>query len=139
MDIRDYLFGAESRQMAYKALDASSLRAKAISENLANIQTPGYKRKEVNFEDQLRDALKAKLAATQDQAGHMPAGKGIDLAKIRPFVFEPEDKALPGEVNNVDVDMEGAKLAENQIYYSFLTKWVGFDKYNAAIAGRSMG
>lgn len=123
--------------MAYKALDASTLRAKAISENLANVQTPGYKRKEVDFEEQLQKALKAKLAATQDQPGHMPAGKGIDLAQIRPTVYEPEDPSLPGEVNNVDVDMEGAKLAENQLYYSFLIKWVGFDKYMAAIAGRS--
>jgi flagellar basal-body rod protein FlgB len=139
MDIRDYLFGGETRQLAYKALDASSLRGKAIAENLANVQTPGYKRKEVDFEDQLRNALKAKLAAAQDQPGHMPAGKGIDLAKIEPRVFEPDDPTLTGEINNVDVDMEGAKLAENQLYYSFLTKWVGFDKYMAAIAGRSMG
>ncbi len=139
MDIRDYLFGGTTRQMAYKALDASTLRSKAIAQNLANVQTPGYRRKEVDFEDQLRKALESKLAAAQDQAGHMPAGKGIDLAKIEPKVFEPEDKSLPGEVNNVDVDMEGAKMAENQIYYSFLTKWVGFDKYLSAITGRSMG
>ena len=139
MEIRDYLFGGETRQMAYKALDASTLRAKAIAENLANVQTPGYKRKEVSFEDQLQNALRSKLDAVRDQPGHMPAGKGIDLGKVRPFVFEPADPSLPGELNNVDVDMEGAKLAENQLYYSFLAKWVGFDKYMAAIAGRSMG
>src|SRR6185369_11481519 len=83
VDIRNYLFGGQTRQMEYKALDASTLRARTISENLANVQTPGYKRKEVDFEDQLQKALKAKLAAAQDQTGHMPAGKGIDLAKIR--------------------------------------------------------
>ena len=139
MDIRDYLFGGETRQLTYKSLDASVLRGNAISQNLANIQTPGYKRKEVNFEEQLQNALKAKLGATQDQNGHMPAGKGVDLSKIQPFVFEPKDETLPGEVNNVDVDTEASKMAENQIYYSFLTKFVGFDKYMAAIAGRSMG
>jgi flagellar basal-body rod protein FlgB len=139
MDVRGYLFGTEARQMAYKALDASTLRAKAIAQNLANVETPGYKRKEVDFEDQLRDAMRAKLAAARDNPGHMPAGKGVDLSKIQPVVFEPEDPTLPGEINNVDVDMEGAKLAENQIYYSFLAKWVGFEKYMAAIAGRSMG
>jgi len=137
MDVRDFLFGGQTRQMTYKALDASSLRAKAISENVANVQTPGYKRKEVDFEDQLKKAIQAKLAATQDQTGHMPAGKGIDIAQIRPVVYEPADPTLPGEVNNVDVDMEGAKLAENQLYYSFLIKWVGFDKYMGAIAGRA--
>jgi flagellar basal-body rod protein FlgB len=139
MDVRKYLFGNETRQIAYKALDASVLRGKAIAENLANISTPGYQRKEVKFEDQLRDALKAKIAATTDQDGHMQAGKGIDLAKIDPYVFTPTDPTLPGEVNNVDVDLEGAKMAENQIYYQFLIKFVGFDKMNSAIEGRAIG
>jgi flagellar basal-body rod protein FlgB len=137
MDIRNFLFGSDTRQMAYKSLDASVLRGKAISQNLANILTPGYQRKEVNFEEQLQKAVKAKLDATQDQTAHMPAGKGLDLSKINPFVFEPQDQTLPGEINNVDVDMEGAKMAENQIYYEFLVKFVGFDKYNSAITGRS--
>jgi flagellar basal-body rod protein FlgB len=139
MDIRGYLFGGETRQLAYKSLDASVLRAKAISQNLANIQTPGYERKEVNFEEQLQNALRAKLAAAQDQNGHMPAGKGIDLTKIQPFIYEPKDPTLPGEINNVDVDMEASKMAENQIYYSFLTKFVGFDKLMSAISGRGAG
>lgn len=137
MDIRSYLFGGETRQMAYKSLDASVLRGKVISENLANVQTPGYRRKEVDFEDKLRDAIKAKLAAETTQPFHMPAGKGVDLSKINPEVFEPKDPTLPGEVNNVDVDQEGAKMAENQIYYMYLVKFVGFDKYNSAISGRS--
>ncbi len=136
MDVRKFLFGNETRQLAYKSLDATVLRGKAIAENLANISTPGYQRKEVNFEEQLQNALKAKLKAVNDQDPHMPAGKGIDLSKIQPFVFEPKDATLPGEINNVDVDMEGAKLAENQIYYQFLTKFVGFDKMNSAISGR---
>ncbi|MEO7426006.1 MAG: flagellar basal body rod protein FlgB [Fibrobacteria bacterium] len=135
MDVRKFLFGNETRQLAYKSLDATVLRGKAIAENLANVGTPGYLRKEVNFEDQLQNALKAKLAATTDQDPHMPAGKGIDLAKIQAFIYQPKDATLPGEINNVDVDMEGAKMAENQIYYNFLTKFVGFDKMNSAISG----
>ena len=43
--------------------------------------------------------------------------QGLDLAKIRAPRFEPDEPTLAGEVNNVDVDMEGAKLAENQLYY----------------------
>ncbi|MEO6096413.1 MAG: flagellar basal body rod protein FlgB [Fibrobacteria bacterium] len=136
MDIRNFLFGSDTRQIVYKSLDASVLRSKAIAQNLANIQTPGYQRKEVNFEDQLANAIKSKLNADQTQDAHMPAGKGIDLSKLNPFVFEPQDQTLPGEINNVDVDLEASKMAENQIYYEFLTKFVGFDKYNSAISGR---
>ncbi|HKP97002.1 MAG TPA: flagellar basal body rod protein FlgB [Fibrobacteria bacterium] len=123
--------------MAYKGLDATVLRGKAIAENLANIGTPGYQRKEVNFEEQLQKALKAKLDAVTDQDAHMPGGKGVDLAKIEPYVYLPKDTTLPGEINNVDVDLEAAKMAENQIYYNFLTKFVSFDKMNSAIIGRS--
>jgi flagellar basal-body rod protein FlgB len=137
MDVRKFLFGNDSRQMAYKSLDASVLRGRAIAENLANIGTPGYQRKEVNFEEQLQKALKAKLDAVTDQDGHLPGGKGIDLSKVDPYVYLPRDPTLPGEINNVDVDMEAAKMAENQIYYSFLTKFVAFDKMNSAIVGRS--
>lgn len=139
MDIRKFLFGTNTRQMVYKSLDASVLRGKAIAQNLANIETPGYKRKEVDFEDQLKNALKAKLAAETTQAGHLPAGKGLDLSKITPRVFEPDEATLPGEINNVDIDLEGAKMAENQIYYMFLTKFVGFDKLTSAIRGQSSG
>lgn len=139
MNIRDYLFGGDTRQLTYKALDAGMLRSRAISQNLANIQTPGYERKEVNFEDQLQNALKAKLKAEQDQNGHMPAGKGLDLTKVNPYIFEPKDTTLPGEINNVDVDLEATKMAENQIYFQYLIKFVGFEKHMAAIAGRSMG
>jgi flagellar basal-body rod protein FlgB len=137
MDIRSYLFGGDTRQMAYKSLDASVLRGKVIAQNLANLETPGYRRKEVNFEEKLQNVIKAKIEAEKTQPDHMQAGKKLDLSKINPEVFEPKDPTLPGEINNVDVDMEGAKLAENQIYYMYLTKFVGFDKFNSAITGRA--
>ena len=137
MDIRKFLFGGDTRQLMYKSLDATALRSRVIAENLANVETPGYQRKEVNFEDQLQNALKMKLAAQQTQPGHLPSGKGLDLAKVQAFVYEPKDATLPGEINNVDVDMEGSKMAENQILYTYLTKWVGFEKYNNAITGRA--
>lgn len=138
MEIRDYLFGGTTRQLVYKSLDASSMRSRVIAQNLANVDTPGYKRKEVDFEEQLRNAMRKKLGADITQPDHMPFGKGIDLKAIVPKVFEPEDKTLPGEVNNVDVDLEASKMAENQILYNYAIKFSGFDKYMAAIAGRSM-
>jgi flagellar basal-body rod protein FlgB len=138
MDIRNYLFGGTTRQLVYKTLDASALRSRVTAQNLANVDTPGYKRKEVSFEDQLQDALKKKLPGTATQPDHMPFGKGIDLSSIVPKVFEAPDQTLPGEINNVDVDMEAAKMAENQILYNYGIKFAGFDKLMSAIAGRPM-
>lgn len=138
IDVRKMLFGGTTRQLTYKSLDATALRGRVIAENLANIETPGYKRKEVSFEDQLQRIMDQKLSAAQTQNAHMPAGKGLDFSQVQPKVFEARDPTLQGEINNVDVDLEASKMAENTILYSFLTKWVGFDKFNAAIAGRSM-
>lgn len=138
MDIRNYLFGGTTRQLVYKSLDASTLRARVTAQNLANVDTPGYKRKEVDFEEQLRDALKKKIPGTTTEPDHMPFGKGFDLRGIVPKVFEAKDETLPGEINNVDVDMEAAKMAENQILYNYGIKFSGFDKLMSAIAGRSM-
>ncbi len=134
--IRDYLFGGYTRQLLYKSLDAGALRSKAISENLANVDTPGYKRKEVNFEEQLQDIFKKKLAGTTDQPGQMDISLGADLQKVKPFAYEPVDDSQPSGVNNVDVDMEAAKMAENQILYNFGIKFASFDKMNSAILGR---
>lgn len=139
MDIRQYLFGGTTRQLVYKSLDAGALRSRVVAQNLANVDTPGYKRKEVSFEDQLQDLIKKKVPGDQTQEGHLPLGKGVDLSGIRPKVYEPQDPTLPGEINNVDVDIEAAKMAENQLLYSFAIKWAGFDKLNSAIAGRATG
>ena len=139
MDIQKYLFGGATRQLAYKSLDATALRNRVIAENLANVGTPGYQRKEVSFEDQLQALLEKKLAAEKTKPEHMDAGHGLDFSQIHPVVYKALDTTMPGEINNVDVDMEGAKMAENTILYSFLTKFVGFEKMNAAITGRAAG
>jgi flagellar basal-body rod protein FlgB len=137
MNIRDYLFGGLTRQTVYKSLDAGAMRGRAIAENLANVDTPGYQRKEVDFEEQLQKALEKKIPGTMTQQEHFPFGKGVDLSKVQPFVFTPQDPTKPGELNNVDVDIENAKLAENQILFNYAIKFAGFDKMNSAIMGRA--
>lgn len=135
MDISTYLFRGATRQSIYKSLDAGAMRGKVIAENLANVATPGYQRKEVTFEEDLRKALEKKLPGETTHPNHMDIERGIELSKVQPKVFTPIDPTLPGEINNVDVDMEMAKLAENQIFYNFGIKFAGFDKYNSAITG----
>jgi flagellar basal-body rod protein FlgB len=136
MDIRSYLFGGTTRQLVYKSLDASAMRARVVAHNLANVDTPGYRRKEVSFEEQLQDLVKKKVRGTTTQEGHLPFGKGVDLSEVKPKVYEAMDPTLPGEINNVDVDMEAAKMAENQILFNYAVRFAGFDKYMSAIAGR---
>jgi len=116
------------------------MRLKAISNNIANINTPGYKRIEVSFESELQKALNPNaLAGARTDAKHMAIGRP-DLGTIRPEAYRPNDPTLPGQVNNVDIDMEMAKLAENQILFQAGVKFLS-DRtatLRAAIAGKGV-
>lgn len=135
LELRDYLFGSFTRQSVYKSLDAGAMRNRAIAQNIANISTPDYKRKEVSFEAELRKVLEIKLKATTTNERHMEITQNAELQKINAYSYVPNDPTLPGEINNVDIDIENAKLAENQILYNFAMKFAGFSKINAAITG----
>ena len=138
MDIQNYLFGGFVRQSVYKSLDAGAMRGRAISNNLANVSTPGYQRKEVTFEAELRKVMDMKITGNTTDPFHMKISKGTELNKIHPLAYTSKDPTLPGEINNVDVDIEASKMAENQILYNYALKFAGFSKLNAAITGQSI-
>lgn len=99
-----------------KAADASWIRNDAISNNLANVDTPGYKRQDVDFESQLARALGQSRYTSMD-------AKVADLKtnRLKPMCYTDYagfSYRLDG--NNVDVDMEGIYLAKNQITYQGL-------------------
>jgi flagellar basal-body rod protein FlgB len=134
------LFNRSSIPLLTKSLDASMLRAKAIANNIANVNTPGYHRVEVTFENELRKALdKGQLRGTRTDEKHLEMGK-LDIASLNPKVKKPVDPTLPSGVNNVDIDAEMAKLAENQLLYNFSAKFLHgkFSKLNAAIQAKSI-
>ncbi len=101
-----------------KAADASTLRGKAISNNLANINTPGYKRQDVAFAERLEQALKhSRYRSLDDKVAN------IRTDRLRGRVFTDAiaySYRLDG--NNVDVDTENAELAANQVLYNALTQ-----------------
>jgi flagellar basal-body rod protein FlgB len=134
------MFNRSSIPLLTKSLDAGMLRAKAIANNVANVNTPGYHRIEVTFEDQLRKALdKSKLQGARTDEKHLELGK-LNISGINPKVKKPVDPTLPSGVNNVDIDAEMAKLAENQLLYNFSAKFLKgkFSKLNAAIQAKSI-
>lgn len=124
MLLKEALYSKTSIPMVAKSLDACMLRSRAIANNLANVNTPGYQRIEVEFESKLRDLLdEKKLKGTMDQPDHMFLGKG-ELDRIQPIAYRSQDPTRPGEINNVDVDMEAAKLAENQMLYMYGIRFI---------------
>lgn len=99
-----------------KAADASWLRNNAIGNNLANVDTPGYKRQDVAFESVLKKALGKIHCRTMDAKV-----SSIDLDRLNPEVFRDYSEfSYRLDKNNVDVDTEGVMLAENQLKYQGL-------------------
>ena len=100
-----------------KAADASWIRNEAIANNIANVDTPGYKRQDVNFEEQLRRAMKNSRYRSIDERVD-----NIDLDRLNPITYRDHSSLsyrLDG--NNVDIDTENVELASNQIRYQGLT------------------
>ena len=112
------LFGTK---VVEKSLDASLMRNEAIAQNIANVDTPGYSRKTVSFEEQLSDAIsKNNFKGKRTNQKHIQIGaSSIDDVKIN--ISEDKsslDMRLDG--NNVDIEKEMAQMAENNIRYEVL-------------------
>jgi len=96
-----------------KAAKASWKRNELLVNNLANVSTPGYKRKDIQFAPYLKSALIGE--GSLDKRVARAARNG----RIEPTVYTDNSSLsyrLDG--NNVDIDTESAMLAENQIYYN---------------------
>lgn len=124
-----------------KSMDGAALKQKTVSNNIANINTPDYKRQYLDFESKLNEAIKkdlnnkGKLYKTHDK--HFPMKVSID--KIHPSIKIDKSPSLREDGNNVDLDIELADLAENTIRYNTLTETI-IKKYsglkNAIRGGR---
>lgn len=118
-----------------KALDASWLRNKAISNNISNVNTPNYKKQEVNFDSVLRSYLQEGGPVRMDKtnAMHMDA-PGMSL---EPTITQVTDTSFREDGNNVNIDVEMAERTKNELRYNaIITKLSGtFDNLRTAIRG----
>lgn len=136
----DALFNKTNLSVVNRAMDAAMLRGKTIANNIANINTPGYRRLEVKFEEQLRNALdRTRLKGSMTDGQHMDIGRKA-IGDVNAQVYHPYDPTLASGVNNVDIDMEMAKLAETQLTFNYAVRFGQglFKKLNAAIQGKSI-
>ena len=91
------------------AMDYRVARQGVISSNIANMDTPGYRAKELSFDEQLESSL--RLATTH------PEHRGGRQAK-RAYRMEVDAYARIGnDANTVDIDREMMKLSQNQLLY----------------------
>lgn len=101
----------KSAALLEKMLDVSSIKHKVIANNIANVNTPGYKKMDVSFADQLQKALNEssvnKFDALQPK---------IVISK------ENTSESVRNDGNNVDMDKEVSSLVKNTLSYNIYTQ-----------------
>lgn len=96
-----------------KAADASWTRNEIITNNLANVDTPGYKRKDVTFQSYLMQEL-----TSGDSTSLRTRINDVELGNIGATVYtDYSELSYRLDGNNVDVDTENVEFASNQLYY----------------------
>ena len=111
-------------QVLQKQLDAAALTQKVIANNLANVNTPGFKKASVRFLDELKKALASQtLPLLTTQPRHLPSP--VPITQVAPMVVKEEETTMGYNQNNVDVEQEMVNLAANTLAYQAATRAIG--------------
>ncbi|MET3682129.1 flagellar basal-body rod protein FlgB [Alkalibacillus flavidus] len=114
-----------------QGLNYSSVKNQTIGNNIANVDTPGYKAKDVSFKDHLNAA---SFDARQTNQRH------ISFSGQEPSfnISARQDATYNHNGNSVDIDKEMSELAKNQMYYQALTERINgkFSSIKTAVGGR---
>lgn len=116
-----------------KDLDGLWARQKVISDNMANIETPGYKEKNISFENQ----LKSKIDSI-DGNGNVPDEiNGIEDTK--PLMTENARETYRADNSGVDLEQQMVSMARTSLNYSYSLQAMAdyFTRLKAAITGSS--
>jgi flagellar basal-body rod protein FlgB len=101
-----------------KALDASTLKSEAIANNMANVNTPNYKKETVDFDGVLKSYIyDDSVTMSKTNEMHMDINNNFE-----PQISKITDSEFRRDGNNVDMDVEMAELAKNQIKYNAVTQ-----------------
>jgi flagellar basal-body rod protein FlgB len=109
-----------------RAIQGAAMRQTALTSNIANANTPGYKPQDVDFQSTLRAAFDQSSPDEQTQA--------VENASFTPQV--DSNAVMQADGNGVDIDVQNAELAKNGLEYEAL---VTADKARTDILKYAMG
>jgi flagellar basal-body rod protein FlgB len=128
-----------------RGMAAANLRQEVISNNIANVNTPNFKKSDVVFEDLLArelqlDGNSGEMPVGRTNDWHLPMSADPDFQLVRTHekhlpagpqgpvqakVVEDDSTTMRVDGNNVDIDVEMANLAKNQLYYNAMATQMG--------------
>jgi flagellar basal-body rod protein FlgB len=135
--IKNYILKHTVIPRLSKGLDVYSLRQKTTADNIANVQTEGYRRKEVKFEERLQSAMSSHLQGNTTNPNHIKLGGG-SVQQVDPQVVEDTSADLESGVNNVNIETEMVDQVKNEIRFLFGSRLINrnFAFLRASIKGR---
>jgi flagellar basal-body rod protein FlgB len=139
--LNKFMYDQTKLGLIHKSLDTYALRQQTAAHNIANANTHGFKRQEVTFENELRQALKYEngVASPQTSEGHFQIGYD-QLNDVKAQAYFPDDDNLHSGVNNIDIDEEMVRLAKAQLSFDFSSRFARrtFSSLRTAIKGETM-
>lgn len=113
---------SQSAPFVTTALNARALRQDMIAGNIANVATPGYKSRDVDFESQLTQATRKgsdhTLALAKTHASHIDPDQSLQAPSAK--VFFRDGHLARNDGNTVDIDVETSELSKNSVVYNAL-------------------
>ena len=112
------------------AMDVALKRQEIHSQNIANAETPNYKRKYVAFEELLNES-KMKLKLKTTSPNHISDSPKV----VHPIIKTQKNTSLTVDGNNVDIDIEMAEMVKNALRYQTLTRLMSsnIERYNTVL------
>lgn len=117
MLIKSKLFDKAGIPLYEKLLRVASSAQKTTASNIANVATPGYKAKSVDFRSEMQRLINQKSSVTPvtTDSRHISLGAPRNAVRVK----EIQNNSGASGVNNVDIEQEMMNLSENELIYKF--------------------
>ncbi|NCB39328.1 MAG: flagellar basal body rod protein FlgB [Erysipelotrichia bacterium] len=112
------LTGTATFNLLRKGLDVAAKRHNVIANNIANVNTPLFKRQIVSFEDEMAKVFdnKVDIVGRREDERHISIGE-TNYMNVSPMTITDKSHIMRNDKNNVDIDVEMSDLAKNTMTY----------------------
>lgn len=123
-----------------KALNASWMRNEVLTNNIANANTPNFKRQDVSFDEVLSNIEGPAIPMRETGSGNkkfLPVNERAIMASMEPKIVQDKTTRTRKDGNNIDEDVEMAELSKNTIKFNGLIQIISgeYNKLKSAISG----
>ncbi|NLI79995.1 MAG: flagellar basal body rod protein FlgB [Candidatus Riflebacteria bacterium] len=110
--------GTSTFNLLAKGLDVSAQRQRVISNNIANVNTPRFKRQIITFEEEMAKVFdgRIELVGKRLDDRHIPIEQ-VNYMEVKPTTITDRAHVMRNDKNNVDIDVEMSDLAKNTMTY----------------------